>query len=127
MSNSSDQTYGKVVRQHTQAIVVCHSHITEGRLNLSPYVINITTNKSIKSVGTASFTLVAEKNWLNYIFPNDIINIYFNPNDGVRGITRTFMGYVDRIERTESVNSDTGEIVTVFNIQASDFSKSIEK
>lgn len=127
MSNLSDQTRGQIFRQHTQAIVVCHSHQGDREIDLSQYVINITTNKSLKSVGTCSLTLVAERNWLNWIFPNDLLNIYFCPNDGVRGPTRTFLGYVDRIERTESVNSDTGEIVTVFNIQGSDFSKAVEK
>lgn len=118
------------VRQNTKVIVTCHSHSqaeNEDPLNLSPYVINLTVNKAIKAIGTFSFTLVGGINWLNTIFPNDVINIYINPGDGERGYIRTMFGYIDRIERTETVEGETGNSTTMYTISGSDFTKAIEK
>ena len=120
----------KTKRNNTRVLVVCHSHeqkTTDKPYNLSNYVINLTTSKTVKGAGTFSFSLVGAKNWLNYLFPDDVINIYIDPGDGKRGFIRTMMGYINRVERTESANSETGEVVTMFTITGDDFSKALEK
>lgn len=116
-------------RQHTRALVVVHSHVRQvgnGVVDCSPDVTQIHTSKTIKGTGGASFTLVPRKNYFNYIFPNDLVNIYFDPGDGERGFVRTFFGYVDRIERT-IVTNDQGATSTAFVVTCTDFAKAIDK
>ncbi len=97
-------------------------------INLSEHLVNINTSKSIKGVGTFTITLDGRKNWLNQVYPNDVINIYFDPGDGKRGFIRTMFGYVDRIDRSSSTtDNDRGTITTYYTIKGSDFSKAIEK
>jgi hypothetical protein len=119
-----------VHRYRSRAIVKVCSHITdndlEGKIDLSLDAISINTSKSIKGSGTATITLVPRRNYLNYLFPNDIVNIYFDPGDGERGFVRTFMGYIDRIERTETVNAQ-GTLETRFIVQCTDIVKAIDR
>jgi hypothetical protein len=115
--------------QHTRALVVVHSHIQQlgnGVVDCSPDVVQIQTSKTIKGTGGASFTLVPRKNYFNYIFPNDLVNIYFDPGDGVRGFVRTFFGYVDRIDRT-IVTNEQGATQTAFVVTCTDFAKAVDK
>jgi len=117
----------KTIRQHTRAIVVVHSHKSKEAIDLSNDVIRISTSKSVKGIGTCQLTLVPRQNYLNRVYPNDIINVYFDPGDGKSGFVRSFMGYVDRVERESQVDSATGGMRTFFNISCSDFAKAIEK
>jgi len=120
----------KTTRTHTRALVLVHSHVKKepfnGTIDLSMDVIQIDTSKSIKSVGAATLSLVPRRNYLNYIFPNDVINIYFDPGDGQRGLVRTFFGYVDRIERTENT-AENGQVSTQYRLSCSDFMKAVDK
>jgi hypothetical protein len=95
-----------------------------GRVDCSKDVISCQTSKSIKGGGGASFTLVPRRNYINYIYPNDWVNIWFNPGDG-RGFVRTFFGFIDRIQRDISTNDDGGTS-TFFNITCSDFTKAFD-
>lgn len=116
-------------RQRTRCRVLVHSHIIDndlgGKIDCSEDVINCHTSKVIKSVGNATFVLVPRRNYINYIFPNDWVNIYFDPGDG-RGFIRTFFGFVDRIERTISVTGE-GQKTTRFTVSCSDFTKAFDK
>lgn len=115
-------------RQHTRAVVMVHSHVENedgGKYDLSRDVVSINTNKTIKGVGQFNFVLLPRRNYLNLLFPNDVVNIYFDPGDGKRGFVRTMLGYIDRIERTENVDSN-GAMSTVFTISGSDFTKAID-
>ena len=119
-------------RQRTRAIVIVHSHISKENnekngnvYDLSSDVIAISTNKATKGVGTFSLTLVPRKNYFNYLFPNDVVNIYFDPGDGERGFVRTMMGYIDRVDRTESVDAN-GAMTTTFTVTGSDFAKAVQ-
>lgn len=119
-------------RYRTRVVVVVHSHVTKDPkpndyIDLSADVVELETNKTIKGVGSFSLTLVPRKNYLNVIFPNDVINIYIDPGDGKTGLTRTMFGFIDRIERTENVDRNTGAITTMFRVTGSDFAKAIEK
>lgn len=117
-------------RQHTRVIVMVHSHIKaapfNGVIDLSPDVIALDTSKVIKGVGGFGITLVPRHNYFNYLFPNDVVNIYIDPGDGKRGFIRTMMGYIDRIDRTEGVDQN-GAVSTVFKITGTDFAKAIDK
>jgi hypothetical protein len=115
----------KTTRQHTRAIVRVDSHV-RGVVMLSRDVVKITTSKQVKGAGKFQLTLVPRRNYLNLIFPNDVVNIYFDPGDG-RGFIRTMMGYVDRIEREEQTDPQTGAMTTMFHVYGSDFFKAIEK
>lgn len=122
-----------VVRQHHRVKVIVHSHIRTsppigsnrpGVIDCSKDTISLNTSKSIKSIGSANLTLVPRSNYLNYIFPNDWINIWVDPGDG-RGFIRIFFGFVDRIER--SINTDSnGATTTMFELSCSDFTKAFE-
>lgn len=117
-------------RNRTRVIAIIHSHIQRGDLNgvidCSADLREMQTSKSIKGSGNFSFTLLPRKNYLNYIFPDDVVNIYMDPGDGKRGFVRLMMGYVDRIERTEQVN-DQGAMSTGFRVTGTDFTKAIDK
>ena len=118
------------VRTYTRALVVVHSHIQKapdnGVINLSNDVISITTSKPLKGRGHASLELVPRRNYFNHIYPNDVINLYFDPGDGDRGMVRTFFGYIDRIERSESTD-DNGAVTTRFSLTCSDMTKALDE
>lgn len=115
-------------RQTTHCRVLIHSHVIDnnlnGVINCSEDVVQCSTSKTIKGGGSASFTLVPRKNYINYIFPNDWVNIYFDPGDG-RGYIRTFFGFVDRVERSISVSAD-GRSSTQYSVSCSDFTKAFD-
>jgi len=122
-----------VPRQSSRCQILVYSHISKGTedktysgaVNCSRDVIECNTAKSIKAGGGAGFTLVPRRNYLNFIFPNDYVYIYFDPGDG-RGFILTFFGFVDRIERSIAV-SGNGESVTRYNVTCSDITKAFDK
>lgn len=118
-----------VPRHHTQCKIIVFSHIDDnefqGKIDLSRDVISCDTSKTIKGGGQASFVLVPRLNYLNYLFPNDYVYIYFDPGDG-RGFIRTFFGFLDRIGRTIKVDND-GRTTTQFQVVCSDFTKAFDK
>jgi hypothetical protein len=132
-----DSKYGSfdIVEQHTVCRVLIYSHIADhkaipgvvdgGRINCSMDVVSCSTSKTIKGGGTAQFILKPLINYLNYIFQDDYVNIYFDPGDG-RGFIRTFFGLVDRVERDIDVSAD-GIQDTKFTISCSDFTKAFDK
>ncbi len=121
-------------RQHTRTIVTVHSHVNSAdrskdsgaMYDISADVISVQTQKTTKAMGKWSVTLVPRKNYLNFIYPNDIVNIYIDPGDGERGFVRVMMGYVDRIERIEQTDAN-GSTKTAFQLVGSDFQKAIDK
>lgn len=112
---------GSVTKLHTSAKVLVHSHNRTEAYNLSDDVWSIQTGKNIKGVGQANIALVPRINFLNYLGPNDYVNIYFNKHDG-HGWVRTFFGLIDRIEEDYSV-SEQGEPTTTYHLICSDFAK----
>lgn len=124
-----------IPRQHSQCKILIYSHVVKqdndegpsnnGFVDCTNDVINCETSKSIKGGGGASFTLVPRRNYINLIYPNDYVHIYFDPGDG-RGFIRTFFGFVDRVER--SITTDNlGSTQTQFNVTCSDFTKAFDK
>ena len=116
----------KTTRMRTRVLVVVHSHQHEQPINISKDVLSIQTSKTTKGVGQLSLDIVPRKNYLNLVFPNDTINVYVDPGDGVRGFVRVFMGYVDRIVRVENTDNN-GVTETTFKLACSDFQKVFEK
>ncbi len=116
-----------VRRYRTTCKVLIHDFTTatNGALDISQDVVHITTNKQIKGVGTATVIFTSAKNYLNLIFPNNYINIYWDINDGT-GFTRQFFGFVDRINEKYVVGPD-GKPSTTYTVTCSDFSKVFEK
>jgi hypothetical protein len=118
-----------IPRQKTTCLVFVYSHINtndlDGKVDCSLDVISCQTSKAIKGGGSAAFTLVPRREYLNYIFPDDYVDIFFNPGDG-RGYIRTFFGFVDRIERTITVGGN-GEITTRYNVSCTDFTKAFDR
>ena len=127
-------------RQRTRVIVQAHSHVEsetapysstrtnapKGRvIDLSADVIAFNSQKAVKTMGKFQFTLVPNKNYLNYLYPNDIINLYVDTGVGL-GFVRTMMGYVDRVERQETTGPN-GEMTTSYVVICSDFQKAIDK
>jgi hypothetical protein len=121
------ENYG-IPRQHTQVQVIVHSHIVnndlKGIVDCSADVTSLEMSKTIKGGGSASFSLQPRRNYLNYLFANDWVNIYVNPGDG-RGFIRTFFGFVDRVERGIATD-DTGATTTSFQVTCTDFTKAFE-
>lgn len=109
----------------TRIKVIIHSHLASEPLDVSRDVHSGSVSKNIQGTGRANISLVSTTNLLNHIYPNDVINIYFSINDG-QGWTRTFFGYVDRIEEEYSVGSD-GKADSVYHVIASDWQKALEK
>lgn len=122
-----------VPRQQSKCKVIVYSHITEnpddkqygGVVDCSRDVVNCETSKTIKSGGGANFQLVPRRNYLNYIYPNDYVHIYFDPGDG-RGFIRVFFGFVDRCERSIQVG-ENGQSNTRYLVSCSDFTKAFDK
>lgn len=119
-------TIPKTEHQHTRIIVRVDSHKSQKFFDISSDVVQIATSKTTKQRGKFQIHVVPRQNYINLIAPDDIVNIYFDPGDGVRGFVRTMFGYIDRIERLETVNSD-GSMNTTYVIIGSDFQKAIEK
>ena len=92
---------------------------------LTDDVYSVETGKTIKGEGTANISLTPSQNYLNLIFPNDYINIYFDIGDG-SGWTRTFFGFVDRVEETYTVGQG-GTPTTVYRLACTDFYKAFDK
>lgn len=116
-------------RNRTRVLAVVHSQLQRednGVIDCSADLKSLSTSKTIKGTGGFSFVLVPRRNYLNLIFPNDVVNIYIDPGDGKTGFVRTMMGYIDRIEICESVN-DQGATDTYYNVVGTDFAKAIEK
>lgn len=112
-------------RQNTRVLVRVDSHVN-GTIDASRDCTLLSTEKTTKQRGRFQFQLIPRRNYLNLIHPNDVVNIYVDPGDGVRGWTRLMFGYVDRIERAETVNQQ-GAVSTVFSVIGSDFQKAIEQ
>lgn len=118
-------SYG-IPRYHTRIKVVVHSHgNSQAPIYLSDDTAACMLSKNVKGAGQASLTLVPRRNYLNLVFPNDHINIYFDTCDG-NGWTRTFYGLVDRIEESYNVGDD-GAPTTTYSLVATDFTKIFAK
>lgn len=115
-----------IYRYHSRLMVIAHSWQSNDPIDLTQDLVSVSTSKNIERVGSFSITLTARLNWLNRLFPNDMVNIYYDPGDGVSGWTRVMFGYVNRITRSEAVMDETGRISTVFTITGSDFMKAID-
>lgn len=120
---------GTTVRTRTRVIGIVHSHIRkdpfDGVIDLSKDITNISCTKVLKGAGTLQVGLVPRVNYLNYLYPNDIINIYIDNGEG-SGFIRTFFGYIDRIERNIAVD-DQGVKSTSFRLVATDMTKVIDR
>lgn len=117
--------YDGLRRYNTRIKVIVHSHQSEDPIVLSQDVISCQVGKTLGGLGRANIALTASKNYTNLLFPNDVINIYFDTGDG-QGYTRTFFGYLDRIEEEYTV-AENGQPSTLYHVVASDFQKAIEK
>jgi murein DD-endopeptidase MepM/ murein hydrolase activator NlpD len=102
-----------------------HSHSSTTPIDISSSLASINTGKNVKSTGHAQINLIADRNYLNLLFPNDYINIYQDIGDG-SGWTRLFFGYIDTIEEASQV-SENGMPRTSYHLSCSDFQKAIEK
>ena len=111
----------RVRRYRTTCKVRVDSHRFTEPLFLSDDVKSIQLGKTVKGPGQANLSLVAHRNWLNYLAPNDVINIYFNIGDG-EGWTRTFFGFIDRVEESYTVG-ENGSPTTVYTVMCTDFHK----
>ena len=94
-------------------------------VDVSRDVVHLSTHKTTKARGKFQLHLVPRRNYMNLVFPNDVVNIYIDPGDGKRGFVRTMMGYVDRVEVTGTVTPDGGAM-TRYVIIGSDFQKAID-
>jgi len=126
------QQDAKTTRMHTRVLVRVDSHtrgtsvLDSQTIDLSADTISLSTSKNTKALGKFQIQLVPRRNYLNLIFPDDVVNIYVDPGDGQRGFVRVLMGYVDRVERQESVD-DNGAMQTRYVVIGSDFQKAIDK
>jgi len=120
-----------VRRYKTRCKVLVDSHNAganqgaDRTVEITDDVYAVETGKTIKGAGNATISLTPSENYLNLIFPNDYVNIYFDIGDG-SGWTRTFFGMVDRIEESYTVAS-TGVPSTTYRIVCTDFHKAFEK
>lgn len=133
MSNMDDLGVAEnydIPRQHSRCFVRVYSHTTtnkfKGTIDCSTDVTQCETSKSVKGGGTAVFTLVPRQNYLNFIFPDDWVLIWFDPGDG-RGPIKTFFGFVDRISRNTTVDANSGATRTIFTVNCSDMTKAFDK
>jgi len=112
--------YG-ISRFHTKIKVVVHSHLSAEPIYLSDDVVACQLSKTVKGPGQCNLTVLPRLNYVNLLFPNDYINVYFNIGDG-NGWTRTFFGLIDRIEESYAVGED-GAPNTTYTVVATDFAK----
>lgn len=113
-------------RYHSRLIAVVHSWQSSEPIDLSADLVAVSTSKGVKAVGQFSLVVVPRLNWFNYIYQNDVVNIYYDPGDGVSGWTRVMMGYVDRVFRNEAVVDESGRTSTTFTISGRDFMKAVD-
>ncbi len=114
-----------VRRYHTKIKVLVHSHLSPYPIDVSSYVEACNVSKTLKGAGKAQVTLVASRNFMNEIYPNDYINVYFDIGAG-GGWVRTFFGFVDRVSETYAV-SDNGTPMSRYILACSDFQKAVEQ
>lgn len=114
-------------RYHSRLIAVVHSWQPGPPIDLSADIIACSVSKQTKRVGSWSLTVAPRINWFNAVFPNDTVNIYYDPGDGVSGWTRVMFGFVDRVARAEAVVDENGRVSTAFVISGSDFMKAVDR
>ena len=130
VASSEDINFDGIRRYRTRCKIRIDSHnagagqVVEP-MWLSEAVLSVQSSKTVKGIGQCSIALTPSNNWLNLIFPNDYINVYFDIDDG-QGWTRTFFGFVDRIEETYQVDAE-GKPQTRYHIVCSDFQKAFER
>lgn len=112
-------------RYRTQVSVRIDSHIS-GTIDVSRDCIALSTEKVTKAAGRFQIVLLARANYLNLVFPDDVVNIYVDPGDGETGPTRLMFGFVDRIDRHEVVDAH-GAMNTQYTIAGSDFQKAVDR
>ena len=125
---SQGSSLGKdgVRRYKTLCKVLIDSHLNPGgTIEIFEDVWSVETSKTIKGAGQATIALIPSENYLNIIFPNDVVNIYFDIGDG-SGWTRTFFGFVDRVEEDYTVGND-GKPRTSYKVVCSDMVKAFER
>ncbi len=117
--------YDGIHRQKSECKIIIYSHVS-GQVNPSTDVQQCQTSKTIKGGGGSQFTLLPRVNYMNVIFPNDYVNIYFNTHDG-RGWIRTFLGFVDRVSRQVNTSPTEGKTTTRYQVVCSDITKAFDK
>lgn len=114
-----------VRRYKTRWKILVKSHQHNNTIDLSKALITVNTTKTTKSVGNLSVSLVADRNYLNYVFPNDYISAYCDKGDG-QGWTRVHFGFVDNITEIDRVDA-AGKPTTLYTLVCSDFQKAFER
>ena len=109
----------------TRVKAAVYSHNASSAINISKDIVTCSMNKTVKGTGTLNITLNASRNFLNLLFPDDLINVYFQ-HDADTGWIRTFFGYINRIEESYSV-AETGVPTTVYTVVCSGWEKAIDK
>ncbi len=130
-------------------VLLCSHDATVNRgaaLDLSPWVIQCSVGKHLRSDGQWSLLLVpalapaasaqipdegsppgaavtTAGSWLDVIRPDDVVSIYLD--DGRSGDVRVMWGYVDSIERTSEVVAQTGVVRTRYAVFGSDLTKAL--
>ena len=120
-----DLGIGDIRRYKTRCKILVHSHNSAAPLEIYDGVYAVEIGKSLKGVGTATCSLTPIENWTNLIFPNDLINIYFDIGDE-QGWVRTFFGYIDRVEENYVVEA-SGQPQTFYRLVCSDFGKVFDR
>jgi len=112
-------------RYKTRWKILVKSHQHNNTVDLSKALVTVNTTKTTKSVGNLSMSLVADRDYLNYVFPNDYIAAYCDKGDG-QGWTRVHFGFVDNITEIDRVDA-AGKPTTLYTIVCSDFQKAFER
>lgn len=115
-----------LARYRAHIKVVVYSYQTSAPFYLSDDVYACSTSKTVKGTGQLNISVLPRKNYMNYIFPNDYINVYFDKGDG-NGWVRTFFGMVDKVEETYEVDAASGTPRTYYQVIASDFGKAVDR
>ncbi len=136
------------MRSRCKVLLCSHdATVNQGKpVDLSPWVIQCSVGKHIKGDGQWSLVLVPAPappasaqipedgsplpptlqmagSWLDVIRPDDIVSIYLN--DGASGDVRVMWGYVDSIERSTEVITQTGALRTRYTVFGSDLAKAL--
>jgi len=114
-----------VDRFRTSIKVVIYGYDKDAPFYISDDVYSCSVSKNMKGIGQVNLSILPTKNYLNHIFPNEYVNIYFDTGNG-EGWVRTFFGMVDKIEEIYDVGSD-GTPNTMYQLICSDFSKAVDK
>lgn len=125
ITRSTQRYLPGLTHYHTSVKVEVASHNSPERVDVSADVWSCSVGKTIKGAGRANISLVAGRNFLNLLFPDDYVNIYFDIGDG-QGWTRVFFGLIDRIEEAYDV-SEAGVPSTVYHVICTDFTKVFDK